>query len=299
MLIGSAAGGGFPQWNCWCPTCRAARENAHLARPRLQSSLAVSADGHAWFLCNASPDVREQLPMLPSRPTDGLRHTPVEGIILTDAELDHTLGIALLREGRRLRVWATAAVTRTLECDSRILPVTRAFAHVDVMELSLDTPTPLRDRDDAPSGLVVEAFPVPGDPPRFASADLPGHTIGLVIRDAATGGTCVFLPGCGALDHSLLDRLAGADLVFFDGTCWSDDELIRLGISERTATEMGHLSISGADGSLAQLARLRARHKVYTHLNNTNPILLERSPERRAVEEVGLTVGMDGMHYEL
>jgi pyrroloquinoline quinone biosynthesis protein B len=168
-----------------------------------------------------------------------------------------------------------------------------------VAELELDTPVELRDRDGAPSGLTVEAFPVPGDPPRFASADMVGHTSGLLIRDTATGGTCVFLPGCGALDDALLDRLAGADLIFFDGTCWSDDELIRLGISERTATEMGHLPISGADGSLAQLARLRARRKVYTHLNNTNPILLERSPERRAVEEAGMVVGMDGMEFHV
>lgn len=299
MLLGSAAGGGFPQWNCWCPTCRAARENPHLARPRLQSSLAVSADGHGWFLCNASPDVREQLAMLPSRAATRLRHTPVEGIVLTDAELDHTLGIALLREGRRLHVYATAAVTRTLECDSRILPVTRAFAGVSVTELPLDEAMELRDRDGAPSGLTVEAFAVPGDPPRFASTETPGHTVGLIIRDAATGGTCAFVPGCGALDETILGRLARVDLIFFDGTCWSDDELIRLGISERTATEMGHLPISGADGSLAQLARLPAPHKVYTHLNNTNPVLLEHSPERATAEEAGMRVGMDGMAFDV
>jgi pyrroloquinoline quinone biosynthesis protein B len=299
ILLGSAAGGGFPQWNCWCPTCRAARESPLLARPRLQSSLAVSADGNRWFLCNASPDVREQLALLPRRSMPGLRHTPVEGIILTDAELDHTLGIALLREGRRLSLYATAAVTRTIECDSRILPVTRAFASVKATELPLGAPVDLHDRDDAPSGLTIEVFPVPGDPPRFASSDTPGHTIGLVIRDTATSGTCIFLPGCGALDEPLFARLATADLIFFDGTFWSDDELSHLGISNRTATEMGHLPISGVGGSLAQLARLPARHKVYTHLNNTNPVLLEQSPERKAVEEEGVEIGVDGMRYEL
>jgi pyrroloquinoline quinone biosynthesis protein B len=259
----------------------------------------VSADGHGWFLCNASPDVREQLTMLPPRATTGSRYTPVEGIVLTDAELDHTLGIALLREGRRLHVYATAAVTRTLECDSRILPVTRAFARVSVTELPLGAPVELRDRDGAPSGLTIEAFAAPGDPPRFASTDVPGHTVGLLIRDAGTGGTCAFVPGCGALDEAIIARLARADLIFFDGTCWSDDELIQLGISDRTATAMGHLPIFGESGSLAQIGRLPARYKVYTHLNNTNPVLLERSPERAAVEEAGMSVGMDGMEFDV
>jgi pyrroloquinoline quinone biosynthesis protein B len=299
VLLGTAAGGGFPQWNCWCPTCRAARTAPHEARPRTQSSIAFSADGERWFLGNASPDVRDQLSTLPHPRVDGTRVVPVEGIIATDAELDHTLGIALLREGRSLQLFATAAVVRTLDSDSRILPVTRAFADVRVTELALDAATPLAYRDGSPSGLTAEAFAVAGDPPRFARTDERGHTVGVIVRDERTGGTLAFVPGCGALDAPLLARLDGVDLVLFDGTFWSNDELPRLAISDRDALEMGHLPISGPEGSLAALSRLRSQHKVYTHINNTNRILLERSEERRAVEEAGMVVGVDGMRFEV
>lgn len=297
-LLGTAAGGGFPQWNCWCPTCRVARTDPSRARPRTQSSIAVSADGERWFLLNASPDVRQQLEaILPPR-VEGARFVPIEGVVLTDAELDHTLGLALLREARELRVYATEAVRRTLEQDSRILPVTRAFACVDVVDLALDEPVPLRGRDGRASGLTVEAFAVAGDPPRFATADVAGHTVGVLVRDAVRGGTLAYVPGCGALDDSLAARLGSADAVLIDGTFWSDDELIRLGIGSRTAAEMGHLAISGSEGSLERLARMPSRHRIYVHVNNTNPILLEDSPERRAVEEAGVVVGVDGMEVE-
>ena len=294
LLLGTAAGGGFPQWNCWCPVCRVARANPELAIPRTQSSLAVSADGARWFLFNASPDVREQLGRLTPPSVEGARHVPVEGVILTDAELDHTLGIILLREGRSLALWATAPVLRTLERDSRIVPVTRAFARVTTTSLDPCSPVALPYRDGSASGLTVECFEVAGDPPRFASDDAPGHTVGVIIRDERSGGSCAFVPGCGALDDALLSRLAGVDALLFDGTFWSEDELVSLGIGDRPAAAMGHLRISGAGGSLERLAGLPCRHKVYTHINNTNPILLERSPERRAVEEAGIRVGMDG-----
>ena len=299
LLLGSAAGGGFPQWNCWCPTCRAARDMPGRAHPRTQSSIAVSADGTHWFLCNASPDVREQLGRIPPRPVPGTRHVPIDGIILTDAELDHTLGVALLREGRALHLYATGAVVDTLERDSRILPVTRAFASVDVTTLQLGEPAALVNRDGSPNGLRVEAFAVAGDPPRFASNQMDGHTVGLVIVDAASGARCAFVPGCGALDEALLDRLAQCDLVLLDGTFWSDDELIQLGIGDRGARAMGHLPISGDDGSLERYARLPVRHKVYTHINNTNPVLLADSAERRVVEAAGLAVGDDGDAWQL
>ncbi len=299
MLLGTAAGGGFPQWNCWCPTCRVARAEPWRARPRTQSSLALSADGRRWFLCNASPDVREQLGRLPVEPPAGFRHVPVEGVVLTDAELDHTLGFALLREGRRLQLYATDAVLGTLERDSRILPVTGAFAQIAVVELTLREAVELRYRDGTPSGLTVQAFPVPGDPPRFATEDMPGHTVGLIIRDRATGGSCAFVPGCGELDRALLEQLAGAELLLFDGTFWSDDELIALGIGESRAAAMGHVPISGDGGSLERLAALPACEKVYTHINNTNPVLLEESPQRDAVRRAGIVIGEDGMRFRV
>ncbi len=299
ILLGTAAGGGFPQWNCWCPPCRIARSDPQRAHPRTQSSAAVSADGRRWFLLNASPDVRDQLRRLDAQPPDGYRHVPVEGIVPTDAELDHTLGIALLREGRLLQLYATRAVLEVLNQDSRILPVTYAFARVQQHELELERPRPLLCNDGTESGLVVTPFAVAGDPPRFARRDLPGHTVGYLVRDAATGGTMAFVPGCGALDERLLARLAGADLLLFDGTFWTDDEMRALGLSDRTARQMDHLPVSGADGSLERLRRLPCRQKVYTHINNSNPMLIEDSAERAAVVAAGLTVGDDGMRFRL
>jgi pyrroloquinoline quinone biosynthesis protein B len=297
VLLGTAAGGGFPQWNCWCPTCRTARSEPRRAFPRTQSTAAVSADGERWFLLNASPDIRSQLGCLPGTIPRALRHVPVEGIVTTDAELDHTLGLVLLREARNLQLYATAAVRDILERDSRLLPVTQAFAEVRVTDLPIGRAVPLHYRDGSSSGLSVQPFEVPAGPPRFAPAAAAGHTVGLMVRDEATGGTCAFVPGCGGLDAPLLERFAQADLLLFDGSFWRDDELIVLGIADRRAREMDHLPVSGPDGSLVALARLNRPVKVYTHINNTNPMLLEDSPERREVELAGLQVGMDGMGF--
>ena len=299
VLLGTAAGGGFPQWNCWCPPCRVARTDPRRAISRSQSSAAVSADGARWFLLNASPDVRDQLGRLSYPAPAGVRHVPVEGIVLTDAELDHTLGIVLLREARRLQLAATDAVRRVIEDDSRILAVTRAFADVSVDELVPGRPLGLCYGDGTPSGLRVTCFPVAAGPPRFASEARAGHTVGLVIRDERTGGVCAFVPGCGGLDDALMERLGDADLVLFDGTFWTDDELIGLGIGERTAREMDHLPVSGAAGSLERLRGLPGKHRVYTHINNTNPMLIEDSPQRAVVEQAGLRIGLDGMRFTL
>ena len=220
---------------------------------------------------------------------------PVEGVVLTDAEIDHSLGIVLLREGRYLPLYATPATRSVLERDSHFLPVTRAFADVPVTELPLTTPTPLRYADGTASGLAVEAFVVPAGAPRFASAEEEGHTVGLFILEEETGRICAFVPGCGGLDSSLVRRLAQADVLLFDGTFWTDREMIDLGFGDRTARDMDHLPIGGADGSLEQLANLHCEHRVLTHINNTNPMLLEHSSERSAVNEAGLRVGFDGL----
>ena len=225
-----------------------------------------------------------------------MRHVPIEGVLLTDAELDHSLGVVLLREAKHLPVYTTAAIRSILEQDSRILPVTRAFADAPVTELTLDTPARLDYRDGSWSGLSVEAFAVPAGPPRFASHAGEGHTVGLFLREESGGRTCAFVPGCGDLSPALLGRLAGADALLFDGTFWLDSELVDLGIGRLTAREMDHLPIAGSRGSLEQLASLPCRHRVYTHINNTNPILLEQSPERAAVTDMGLIVGYDGLY---
>jgi pyrroloquinoline quinone biosynthesis protein B len=301
VLLGTAAGGGFPQWNCWCPGCRLARENPEAARPRTQSSAAVSADGCRWFLLNASPDVREQLRRLPSPaiPDSTVRHVPIEGVVLTDAELDHTLGIVLLREAGRLPIYATKAVAGILERDSRIVDTTRSFSEVPITELSLDGPVQLYYRDGSPSGLSVEPFVVPAGPPRFASREETGHTVGLLLRDSLNGTMCGFIPGCGGLDERLVRRLRQADALLFDGTFWADDEMIALGVGTRTAREIDHVPISGPGGSLEQLSALACRHRVYTHINNTNPILIESSPERAEVTRAGMVVGFDGLQLTL
>jgi|1185.fasta_scaffold173556_1 pyrroloquinoline quinone biosynthesis protein B len=299
VLLGTAAGGGFPQWNCWCPTCRSGRSQPHRAIPRTQSSAAVSADGERWFLLNASPDVRSQLACLPGiRPGSGVRHVPVEGIVITDAELDHTLGIVLLREARSLQLYLTEAVQSILEADSRLLPVTRAFAEVTVTQLTPGKRTPLHYRDGKTCRIWVEPIEVPAGPPRFASTSAEGHTVGMIIGDEATGGRCAFVPGCAELSPSILEKLEQTDLLLFDGTFWSDRELIELGISDRTAREMDHLPVSGPEGSLARLSAMDTR-RVYTHINNSNPMLLEDSPERSAVEQAGILVGADGMSFTL
>ena len=300
LLLGSAAGGGFPQWNCWCPGCRTARTHPSLALPRSQSSVAISADGVRWFLLNASPDVREQLLSINGHPSaSAVRHVPIEGVVLTDAELDHTLGLVLLREGGHMPVYATEAVNGIIEHDSRILATTRAFSTVPMTALTVNQATPLRYRDGSASGLTVEAFEVPAGPPRFASHDHAGHTVGLIIRDEGDGRSCAFVPGCGGLDEALLQRLSAVDALLFDGTFWQDDELIALGVGTRTARQLDHLPITGDGGSLELLAHLPCRHRVYTHINNTNPILLENSPQRDAVVRAGLTVGFDGWRIEL
>jgi pyrroloquinoline quinone biosynthesis protein B len=219
--------------------------------------------------------------------------------VATDAELDHTLGIVLLREARRLQLYVTQAARRILERDSRILPVTQAFAQVQVIEMALDQPIPLCYRDGTESTISVLPFEVPAGPPRFAQDNTTGHTVGLILRDQATGGSCAYVPGCGGLDQRLLQLLGETDLVLFDGTFWTEDELISLGIGDRRATEMDHQPVSGPDGTLARLAGLSRPTKVYTHINNTNPMLLNGSSEREQVEAAGILVGHDGMSFSI
>jgi pyrroloquinoline quinone biosynthesis protein B len=226
-----------------------------------------------------------------------VRHAPLEGVLITDAELDHTLGIVLLRESPSLQLYLTRAVESILEMDTRILPVTRAFADVRVTHIHPGERTPLRYRDGEISGIWVEPFAVAAGPPRFASDSHADHTVGVIIEDEATGGSCAYVPGCAELSETLLEKLGHTDLVLFDGTFWSDNELIALGISDRHARDMDHLPISGSGGSLARLAGLPRPHKLYTHINNTNPILLEDSPERAGIDQAGMMVGSDGMCF--
>lgn len=293
-VLGAAAGGGFPQWNCGCPQCRAARDGSRPCRSRTQSSVAVSADYRRWFLLNASPDVRAQIESFPALHPCEVRGSPVQAVLLTDAELDHTLGLLLLREADRLEVHATEAVQETLSKGTSLLPTLDAYTNVEWRTVVTGAEVPLTD------GLSCRAFEAPTNKrARFGTGESAESVVGYRITDDNTGRILVYLPGAQELTASVLAQLEGCDCLLFDGTCWQDDELIRLGVGGKTSRGMGHLPISGADGSLKHLASLSIERKIYIHINNTNPILLEDSPERRAVEEQGFEVAYDGLELEI
>ncbi|HKT00886.1 MAG TPA: pyrroloquinoline quinone biosynthesis protein PqqB [Rugosimonospora sp.] len=296
-VLGSAAGGGYPQWNCACPNCRAVREGSRPCQPRTQSSIAVSADRLSWFLLNASPDLRTQLEAFPALHPRGRRTTPVSRVLLTDAEIDHTLGLLLLREGPGVELHATAAVYETLRDGMSLLRTLETYCPVTWHPVIPEADVPLGN------GLSYRAFDAPTSKrARFtagSSGTGKGRVVGYRLTDARSGGVLVYLPGMQELTAGVRERLDGCTCLLVDGTCWQDDELIGLGLAGRTASEMGHLPIDGPGGSLARLAPLPIARKMYIHMNNTNPILLDDSPQRRIVERHGMEVAMDGLELEL
>jgi pyrroloquinoline quinone biosynthesis protein B len=294
-ILGSAAGGGFPQWNCHCAMCEAARTGLR-ARPRTQSSLAIRGSEGPWFLVNASPDARQQLETLTPRYVDGVRAPPIAGVLLTDAEIDHTAGLLLLRESSTpVRVFGVEGVERALRHAYPVLTILERYCGAEWQTLEAGRATPLEG-----SSLAVESFQVGGDAPRYmGGSDVELQATGFVFRDSASGGVVTYVPGLARLDDGVLTRLRTSDLVLVDGTFWCDDELARLGISARSARDMGHVPLSGPGGTLEALARLERPRKAVVHINNTNPILLEDSPERKAVLRAGVEVAYDGLEIEL
>ncbi len=294
-VLGSAAGGGFPQWNCRCETCEAARAGVR-ARPRMQSSLAIRGEDGPWFLVNASPDARQQLEMLASPGAAGVRAAPIAGVLLTDAEIDHTAGLLLLREsGTPVRVFGAAGVERALRDAYPVLEMLERYCGAQWQTLE-----PGRERPLDGSSLTVESFDVGGDAPRYLNGSDPElEASGFVFREGAGGGVVTYVPGLARLDDDVLARFAASDLVLVDGTFWRDDELARLGIAGRSAREMGHVPLSGPGGTLEALAGLGRPRTVLVHINNTNPILLEDSPEREAVLRAGIEVAYDGLEVQL
>jgi pyrroloquinoline quinone biosynthesis protein B len=292
-VLGSAAGGGSPQWNCGCAVCAAVRSGAGLART--QSSVAVSADYRRWFLINASPDVRTQIEAFSGlHPHDGDRTTPLEAVLLTDAELDHTLGLLLLREARALRLYATPAVHKTLCDGSGVLRTLERYCLVEWRAVVPGADVALAD------GLSCVAFDVPTTKrARFGPGVDHGRVVGYRLTDERSGGSLVYLPGVQALTPELCAEIEGCAYLLIDGTCWRDDELLRLGLAGKTSREMGHLPIDGPDGSLARLPSLGVGRTIFVHMNNTNPILLEDAPERRVVEDSGMEVAMDGLEVQV
>jgi pyrroloquinoline quinone biosynthesis protein B len=270
------------------------RDGSRPCRSRTQSSVAVSADYRRWFLLNASPDIRAQIESFPALHARGVRDSPLGSVLLTDAELDHTLGLLLLREAGEIEVHATATVNETLRKGTSLLHVLGAYADVEWRPVATGVEVELAD------GLSYKAFPVPTDKrARFEAGEGEDGVVGYRITDGRTGRALVYVPGAQRLTASVLAHLEGCACLLFDGTCWQDDELIRLGIAAKTSRDMGHLPIGGPDGSLEQLAPLPIERKIYVHINNTNPILLEDSPERRAVEERGMEVATDGLELEI
>lgn len=305
VVLGGAAGGGFPQWNCTCANCLRARNGDPAARARTQCSVAVSADGRNWLLLNASPDLREQIAANPVLyPNGSGRDSPIRAVLLTSAEIDAVAGLLHMREGQKLNLLGSGRALGMIEAN----PMFRALdpAYVARREIDLDRPVAVTDFDGRPLGLTVEAFAVPGkvalyaearEEPGFGSA--PGDTLGVAVSETESGRRFHFVPGCAAISEELRTRLSHSLLVFFDGTLWTDDEMIRLGLGTKTGRRMGHLSVSGADGTIAGLAELGIRRKIFVHVNNSNPILIADSPERQDLARAGWEVAEDGMEIVL
>jgi pyrroloquinoline quinone biosynthesis protein B len=260
--------------------------------------VAVSAEGSGWFLVGASPDLRAQLATLPA-PEHPIRCSPVEAVLLASADLDHVLGLYMLREGERLRVVAPPAVRRTV-CEGLGLGRTLdAYCGIDWSEPAA-SPTPLLRRDGQPSGLAISAIPVPGQAPRYQSGNLDdGCTVAYIITQIETGRSVAMAPSVASLEPPLLAAAAECDVFLLDGTFWSENELREAGIDAPPATAMGHSPVGGPDGTLVKLERHPAQQKVLFHINNTNPLLRAGSPEHAAVEAAGVFVGLDGMEWTI
>ena len=305
-VLGSAAGGGVPQWNCNYSFSRRARSGDADVSPRLQSSIAASA-GAGWVLFNASPDIREQIAraaeLQPSHDAP-LRSTPIKAVVLTNADVDHLAGLLSLRERQPFSLYATRRVLDVLEQNSIFRVLDPAYVtRIDLpmgQEVALFGP-------DGPTGIAVEMYPVPGkvalfletgDAGRDFGAD-EGDTVG--VRICETGGAAAihYIPGCARVDEVLKRRVSGAEAIFFDGTVYSDNEMRGAGVGDKTGQRMGHLAIGGAKGSMAALGDIDVRRRIYIHINNTNPILDRASPERAEVEAAGWDVAHDGMEIRL
>lgn len=298
-ILGSAAGGGFPQWNCNCPGCQSVRGGNENVNWRTQSSVAVRAANNSWFLINASPDVRQQLEGLRDQVPDSVRSSPIAGVLLSDGEIDHTAGLMILREADEpLQIYGTNAVRQGLTEGFSLLRVLKDYCGVNWVNIEPGSKLILGNNHN--SGLEVEVFSLPSKPPKYMRSSLPvqgNWVVGFTFRDSS--GVVTYAPALAELSDSLLERFNNSDCILVDGTCWQDDELIALGTSTRTARSMGHLPLSGDDGSLNYLAKLSCKRKIFTHINNTNPILIANSKERKIVEAAGMEVAYDGLTIEL
>jgi len=295
IVLGAAAGGGFPQWNCNCDVCRLAWAGDKRVRPRTQASLAVTSDGRRWTLVNASPDLRAQIQATPRlHPREAARASPIAAVVLTGAEIDQTAGLLSLRERSPFLLYATAATLAAIS-DNPMFGV----LSTDVVTRRAITPG---ERFALVSGIEAELFIVPGKLPLYLEGDDPdiksetGANVGVELCDGRS--RIAYVPGAAAVTPVLRERLARADVLLFDGTLFADDEMIRTETGKKSGRRMGHLPINGPDGSLAALAGLSSR-RIFVHINNTNPLLVDGSPERARVAAAGWEVAEDGMEILL
>jgi pyrroloquinoline quinone biosynthesis protein B len=305
VVLGAAAGGGVPQWNCGCTVCRKAR-NEHPELRSTQASIAISADGDHWFLINASPDLRQQLIATPKlHPKAGtLRHSPISGVILTNGEVDAVAGLLSMREGSPFTVYAHPRVLAILATNSIFNVLNEKNVRRQPIEVDRAFEPALPD--GSPSGIEILPFAVPGKGAWYlegkahpAGDDGAGDTLGLRIGDRASGKYMYFLAACASVTNDLRYRLAGASAIFFDGTVWRDDELIAAGLGNKTGQGMGHIAMSGDSGAIAALADLDIGRKIFLHINNSNPVLLLDSAERKTAEHAGWQIPTDGMEIVL
>lgn len=295
IVLGAAAGGGFPQWNSHAEGCRRARSGDPAALARTQASVAVSRDGARWYLLNASPDLRQQINDTPAlHPRRDLRHSPIAGVVLTGGDVDVIAGLLTLRERQALTIHATQRIHAVLDAN----PIFEVLAR-DVVARRIQ---PLEQSFELESGLTARFFAVPGKVPLYLEHGsepppiiIDDTTVGLEVADAHS--RMVFIPGCAAMTPDLRARLEGADLVFFDGTLWQDDEMIAAGIGSKTGKRMGHMSLSGPDGTIAAFRSITVGRKVIVHMNNSNPVLLADSVQRAEAEAAGWIIGHDGMTF--
>jgi pyrroloquinoline quinone biosynthesis protein B len=312
-ILGSAAGGGFPQWNCACPNCRALRAGTFPGKARTQTQIAVSADGNPWFLLGASPDLRAQIEATPelqprSEADPSIRQSPIAGVVLANADVDHALGLLLLRELQPLRVYATESVHRILrEDNSMFAMLERVPNQVTWTSFAPGTSFPLCAPSGKDSGMHCRALSLGTHFPAYVSnswwSELKPSdaSLGLIV-ESPSGKRLACMTAVPEITDTLLHELDSVDVILFDGTFWSDDELIRMqgpGHNAQTAHQMGHIPVSSSEGSLVKLARLRRQRRIYVHINNTNPMLNEDGPEHRQVREAGWEIAEDGWQLEI
>lgn len=306
-ILGSAAGGGFPQWNCNGSQSSAVRNGDIRFKPRTQSSLAVSANERDWVLFNASPDLRQQINETPELwpVSDGpLRQSPIKAVVVTNGDVDHIAGLINLREGQRFSVYGSDRVLATIAANSIFNVMAPELVPRIVLPLDRETALSGGDTDLA---LSIEAFAVPGKVALYLEDKAAGpglgtklgDTIGLRITAPGTGKSFFYIPGCAAVDETLANRIRNADTVFFDGTLYTDSEMIDQGLSSKTGARMGHISMSGPEGSMAAFKPLGVNRRIYVHINNSNPALNENSDARKAIDAAGWEVGYDGMEVRL